>query len=87
MNEIINIKDYQLKRKRKNVESAEIITKGGVEAMLHSLHANNFPIDDPEFQQDLALAFKFVHAAVSKQYGLVNPFYEAIDKFKKDIKW
>lgn len=87
MNEIINIKEHQLKRKHKNVKSAEIITKDGVEALLHSLHAHNFPIDDATFQQDLALAFKFIHAAVSKQYGLVNPFYEAIDKFKKDIKW
>jgi len=87
MSEIINIREHQLKRKHEKVESAEIVTKGGVEALLHSLHANNFPIDDPDFQQDLALAFKFIHAAVSKHYGLVNPFYEAIDKFKKDIKW
>ena len=53
----------------------------------HSLHANNFPIDDPDFQKDLALAFKFIHAAISKQFGLETPFYEAIDKFKKDVKW
>ena len=47
MNEIINIKDYQLKRKRKNVESAEIITKGGVEAMLHSYMQITFQLMIP----------------------------------------
>ena len=51
---------------------------------MHSLHANNFPIDDPDFQHDLALAFKFIHASISKQYGIDSPFYKAIDKFKKE---
>tara|TARA_B100000575_G_C23025280_1_gene590431 strand:+ start:589 stop:852 length:264 start_codon:yes stop_codon:yes gene_type:complete len=87
MTEIINIKEHQIRRKHRNVKSADKVTKDGVEALLHKLHECNFPIEDPLFQQDLALAFKFVHAAISKYYGIENPFYEAIDKFKKDIKW
>lgn len=87
MNNVIDIKRFQKRKKIKNLESAEYITKNGVESLVHSLHANNFPIDNPDFQKDLALAFKFIHAAISKQFGLETPFYEAIDKFKKDVKW
>ena len=87
MSDIIDIKKHRQKKKIKQIQSAEDITKGGVESLLHSLHTNDFPIDDPDFQKDLALAFKFIHAAISKQFGLETPFYEAIDKFKKDVKW
>tara|TARA_B100001094_G_scaffold105248_1_gene101394 strand:+ start:1589 stop:1864 length:276 start_codon:yes stop_codon:yes gene_type:complete len=91
MTDIIDIKKHIKKNQKKktlnNLLSAEIITKDGVESLVHSLHHNNFPIDDPDFQKDLALAFKFIHAAISKQFGLETPFYEAIDKFKKDVKW
>ena len=87
MSDIINIKKYQQKKKAQKLDSVEHVTKDGVESLLHSLHANDFPIDDPDFQKDLALAFKFIHAAISKQYGVKTPFYEAIDKFKKDVKW
>ena len=87
MNDIINIKDFQKKKKAEKFESAESVTKDGVAALLHSLHANNFPIEDAEFQQDLALAFKFIHASISKHYGLDNPFYKAIAKFKEEVKW
>jgi hypothetical protein len=87
MSDIIDIKSHQHKKKIQQLESAEYVTKNGVESLLHSLNANNFPIEDPDFQQDLALAFKFIHAAISKHYGLQTPFYDAIDKFKKDVKW
>ena len=87
MNDVINIKDFQKKRKSEKQQSAEDITRDGVESLLHSLHANNFPIDDPDFQQDLALAFKFIHASISKHYGLDNPFYKAIAKFREEVKW
>tara|TARA_B100002019_G_C21262219_1_gene597383 strand:- start:325 stop:588 length:264 start_codon:yes stop_codon:yes gene_type:complete len=87
MSEIIDIAKFQKTKKRRKYQTAEDVTRDGVASLLHSLHDNNFPIDDPEFQQDLALAFKFIHAAISKQYGLDSPFYEAIDKFKKDVKW
>jgi|TARA_B100001093_G_C26660819_1_gene941686 hypothetical protein len=87
MNDVIDIKKFRRKKKMRDVGSAEVITRDGVAALLHSLHAHNFPIDDAEFQTDLALAFKFIHAAVSKHYGLENPFYKAIDKFKKEVKW
>ena len=87
MNDVINIKDFQKKKKVEKFEDAEYVTKEGVSALLHSLHANNFPIDDPDFQHDLALAFKFIHASISKQYGIDSPFYKAISKFKKDVKW
>ena len=55
--------------------------------MLHSYMQITFPIDDPEFQQDLALAFKFVHAAGSKQYGSVNLFMKQLISLKKISKW
>ena len=87
MNDVIDIKKFRRKKKMRDVGSAEVITRDGVESLVHSLHHNNFPIDDPDFQKDLALAFKFIHAAISKQFGLETPFYEAIDKFKKDVKW
>jgi hypothetical protein len=87
MSDIINIKKYQQKQKAQKLDSVENVTKDGVESLLHSLHANDFPIDDPDFQKDLALAFKFIHAAISKQYGVETKFYKAIDKFKKDVKW
>ncbi len=87
MSKIINIREHQIKRRHKNLKSADAVTKSSVEALLHKLHDLDFPIDDSHFQQDLALAFKFIHAAISKHYGLDNPFYSAIDKFKKDIKW
>ena len=54
MNDVINIKDFQKKKKVEKFEDAEYVTKEGVSALLHSLHANNFPIDDPDFQHDLA---------------------------------
>ena len=41
MNDIINIKDFQKKKKAEKFESAESVTKDGVAALLHSLHANN----------------------------------------------
>ena len=53
--------------------------------LCYILHDNNFPIDDPEFQ-DSRLAFKFIPPNIAKQYGLDSP-HEAIDKFKKDVKW
>ena len=87
MNDVIDIKKYRKKKKAQDLVSAEEITRDGVKSLLESLHSNDFPIDDPFFQKDLALAFKFIHAAISKQYGLDSPFYEAIDKFKKDVKW
>jgi hypothetical protein len=87
MSDIIDIKKHRQKKKAQKLDSVEHVTKDGVESLLHSLHANDFPIDDPDFQKDLALAFKFIHAAISKQYGVETKFYEAIDKFKKDVKW
>ena len=47
------------------------------------MNLDGFPIDDEEFQKDLALAFKFIHAAVSRKYGVESPFIDAIDQFKK----
>ena len=87
MNDVINITDFQKKKKVEKFEDAENVTNEGVSALLHSLHANNFPIDDPDFQHDLALAFKFIHASISNQYVIDSPFYKAINKFKKDVKW
>mgnify|MGYP001242024276 CR=1 FL=1 len=87
MTDIINLKHHRSKKIRKEKESVDEICKDGISAFLYSLNKNNFPIEDPDFQQDLALAFKFIHAAVGKMYGIQSPFYEAIDKFKKDVKW
>ena len=91
MGDIIDIRQHQKRQQRRKryeqLEAVEDMTKSGVESLLHTLHDNNFPIESTEFQQDLALAFKFIHAAISKQYGVKTPFYEAIDKFKKDVKW
>ena len=87
MSDVIDIKRFQKRRKAENFKSAEEMTREAVSSLLHTLSDRNFPIDGSHFQQDLALAFKFIHAAISKHYGIDNPFYEAIDKFKKDVKW
>ena len=57
MNDIINIKDFQKKKKAEKFESAESVTKDGVAALLHSLHANNFPIEDAEFPTRSCIGF------------------------------
>ena len=87
MSDIIDIKKHRQKQKAQKLDSVEHVTKDGEESLLHSLHANDFTIDNPDFQKVPALAFKFIHAAISKQYGVETKFYEAIDKFKKDVKW
>ncbi len=87
MSDVINLEDFQNKKQVNTKVKVEEITKNGVASLLHSLHEDNIFIEDPDFQQDLALAFKFIHAAISKQYGLDSPFYEAIDRFKKEVKW
>ena len=35
MSEIINIREHQIKRKHKNLKSADAVTKSSVEALLH----------------------------------------------------
>ena len=87
MSDIINLKEHRSKKKLKAKSSVDEICKDGISAFLYSLNKNNFPIEDPDFQNDLALAFKFIHAAVGKAYGIESPFHEAIDKFKNDVKW
>ena len=46
MSEIINIREHQIKRKHKNLKSADAVTKSSVEALLHKLHDLDFPIED-----------------------------------------
>jgi len=83
MDEIISLKRFQVEAKRKKLNSAEIICKDAFKSLLHQMNLDGFPIDDAEFQKDLALAFKFIHAAVSRKYGVESPFIDAIDQFKK----
>ena len=87
MSDVINLEDFQNKKQVNSKVKVEEITKNGVASLLHSLHEDNIFIEDPDFQQDLALAFKFIHVALSKQYGLDSPFYEAIDLLKRRSKW
>ena len=83
MDNIINLKEVKRHSNKKKFQSAELICKDAFKSLLHQMNMDGFPIDDEEFQKDLAIAFKFIHAAVSRKYGLESPFIEAIDEFKK----
>ena len=86
MNDVINIKDFQKKRKSEKQQSAEDITRDGVEALLHPLHANNFPNRRCRVSKILHWLLNLFHPTL-QHYGLDNPFYKAIAKFKEEVKW
>jgi hypothetical protein len=86
MDNVINLKRARQKHNRQKLDAADSVCQYGFKGLLHEMHRCNFPIDDSEFQQDLAIAFKFIHAAVSKQYGLESPFIDAIREFKSKHK-
>tara|TARA_B100000029_G_C16762358_1_gene662339 strand:+ start:186 stop:449 length:264 start_codon:yes stop_codon:yes gene_type:complete len=87
MDNVINIKELRTKKNKQASNSAEEICQHGFKGLLSHMYASGFPIMEPEFQKDLSIAFKFIHAAVSRQYGLESPFIEAIDEFKKNQKF
>tara|TARA_Y100001970_G_scaffold292243_1_gene432672 strand:- start:3278 stop:3541 length:264 start_codon:yes stop_codon:yes gene_type:complete len=87
MDNVINIKELRNKKNQQANNSAEAICQQGFKGLLSSMYENGFPIMDVEFQKDLSIAFKFIHAAVSRKYGLDSPFIEAIDEFKKNQKF
>ena len=83
MDNIISLKEVKRHSNKQKFQSAELICKDAFKSLLHQMNLDGFPIDDEEFQKDLALAFKFIHAAVSRKYGVESPFIDAIDQFKK----
>ena len=82
MDNVINLKRARQKHNKEKLNAAESVCQYGFKGLLHEMHKCDFPIDSPDFQQDLAIAFKFIHAAVSRSYGLESPFIDAIEEFK-----
>ncbi len=83
MDNIINIKELRNRKNKKVKYTAEEICQWGFKGLLGNLYERGFPIMDDDFQKDLSLAFKFIHAAVGKQYGLESPYIDALKDFRE----
>ena len=83
MNNIININELRKNKFNKAKNNVEEVCQWGFKGLLGNLYEKGFPIMDEDFQQDLALAFKFISAAVGKKYGLESPYIDALKDFER----